>query len=579
MKAILKTKKKLSFSIKLTGLIVFLITIVSATLSIKYVGKSKTIYPELIVDTKIPAPQCISKGGFYDQAFSITLHSLHGTKVYYTLDGTKPTLQSKVYILPVLITNRTNETNTLADIPTSPRWKPPIGNIFKGTTVRAICVTNDNKKSEELIRTFFINEKGNLRYNIPIMAITVDPDDLFGYKNGIYVLGKNYEDKRDYVKKQLNLDLPWWEYPSNYLKRGNNSERPVYIEFYEPHSNIGFNEKAGVRVNGNATRGFAQKSLRIYFDKQYGMDHLNYKLFPESSITNYNSFILRNGGNDWNKTMFRDALIQSIMKQSTLNTQAYRPAIVFINAEYWGIHNIRERFDENYIANKYHISTDSISILELGGDLLYGKKNDTKEFKNLLQFIKTNDLSLDSNYNRIEKLIDIDNFMDFVIANVYFCNSDWPNNNVKFWRYRAPPYNSDTTSNRDGRWRWTLYDTDWGLGYTSRNAVQLNLLEKAKETGSIGVIFGELLKNKRFTAKFLLRFDCHLKNTFKSENVIIKINEFEKELAPEMEEHINRWRAIGSYSNWLIYIQELKDFATMRPTIQAQQLKKFIENK
>jgi hypothetical protein len=578
MKPILKTTNKLSFSIKLTLFVVSVIATVSFFLSLKYSGNNKKEFPELVVSAQLTSPQCSCNGGWYTDNVLIKLTSTDpNLKIYYTLDGSVPTLKSSTYDQPIVIQNRTAELNNLSDIPTSSRWKPPVDNVFKGTVLRAIAVSIDNKKSKELVRTFFVDERGASKYSLPTIELTVNVEDFFGYKKGIYVLGKNYEDKSDYIRKNISLDLPWWEYPSNYLKRGDNSERPVHIEFYEPDGKLGFENDVGIRINGNATRGFAQKSLRVCFDKKYGAEELNYKLFPDYNITKFNSFILRNSGNDWNKTMFRDAFMQSLMINSKLDIQAYRPAIVFINGEYWGVHNIRERFDENYIANKYAINKDSIVILELGGDLSYGIKQDVKDFRALLDFIKTHDLSQEANYSYVKTQVDFESLLDFIIANVYFCNSDWPNNNVKFWRYRKNEMANDSVGVKDGRWRWMLYDTDWGFGYTGKDASQLNLLQKATETGSIGVIFEGLLKNKEFVDVFVKRFQFHLANTFNKDAVIKKINQFQAILNPEMNEHINRWRVIGSYSNWNDYVEELRIFAIKRPDMQFQQLEKFIE--
>lgn len=576
MKPILKQKKKLPLSIKLTAFFLLVIISVFVIININHKEVDQTAN-ELIADLQLLPPQCTDNGGFYKESLSITLIPSPATKIYYTLDGSEPTTESTIYTEPIRIKNQTEEPNNFSNIPTSPRWQPPLETVFKGTVIRAISVI-DNKKSKELVRTFFIDEKGNQKYTLPVIALTVNKEDLFGYKNGIYVLGKNYEDKRDYIKKNISFELPWWSYPANYLKRGINAERPVYIEFFEPESKNSFAQNAGLRINGNATRGFAQKSLRIYFDDQYGNKPLNYMLFPDNGTTHYNSFILRNSGNDWNKTMFRDALMQSLMASSTLCVQAYRPGIVFINAEYWGIHNIRERFDENYLANKYKINKDSIVILELNGKLFYGKKKDENDFQQLLNFFKKNDLSLDSNYEYIKKRIDIENFMDHIIMNVYFCNSDWPGNNVKFWKTKTIIETPDSMQFKDGRWRWVLSDTDWGLGCTGADAVQLNLLEKATKVGSIGIIFRGLLKNEKFSEQFFSRFNYYIKNTFDSEYLILKIDKFQKTLAPEMTDHINRWRVIGSYQNWEDNVQELRNFALIRPAIQLDQLNRFMEN-
>ncbi|MBA3283666.1 MAG: CotH kinase family protein [Nitrosopumilus sp.] len=567
----------MSLPIKVAVAFVFLLTIVSFVFSLKYSGENRIVYSTLQLYTNILPPICSSNGGFYSDAFSISLLTSNSSKIYYTLDGSEPSLKSEIYSQSILIQDKTFVANNLSNIPTSPRWQPPIGDVFKGTVVRAICVNEKNQKSQELIRTFIINKR---RHTIAVVALTVNADDFFGYKNGIYVLGKNYDDKKDYAKKGLRLNLKWWEYPSNYLKRGDNSERPVHLEFYESDGTLGFEINAGARISGNATRGFSQKSLRICFDEKYGASQLNYNLFPNKQVNIFNSFILRNSGNDWNKTMFRDAFMQSLIAENThLEVQGYRPSIVYINGEYWGIHNIRERSDENYLANKYEINRDSIAVLELGGDVFYGKKNDDDEFKKLLEFVKTHDLSKADNYKNLERKIDLLSFMDFIISNVYFCNSDWPNNNVKFWRFKSEKQECDSLGFRDGRWRWMLFDTDWGFGYTDKNAFQLNLLEKAKMTGSTGILFNGLLQNKTFEQEFKVRFSYHLDHTFATDVVIKKIDQFQQTLDPEIRDHINRWRVIGSYENWKEYVKELKDFALKRPSIQTKQLNDFFTTK
>ncbi len=574
MKTILKTKPKHSLPIKLAMAFVFLIATAAFFFSVKYSGNNKNDVRALNLDLSILIPESASPGGFYPKAFPVSLQAPATFKIYYTLDGSEPSLNSERYSEPLVIHDRSDESAVLAVIPTSPRWKPPVGDLFKGTVLRAICVNEaDQSKSRELISTFFIKEK---KYSIPVIALTLNTSDFFGYKNGIYVMGKNYEDKRDYLRKNLPLNLSWWEYPSNYLKRGSNAERPAHIEFYESNGTLAFENNVGVRINGNATRGFSQKSLRICFDQKYGTPELKYPLFPECKTQTFRNFVLRNSGNDWNKTMFRDAFMQSLM-EPYLDVQAYRPSLVFLNGEYWGIHNIRERSDEYYLAAKYAIPLDSLIILEFGGDVFYGKKQDNSEFKELLDYIRINDMTQAHNYQYIVNKIDVNSFMDFIISNVYFCNSDWPNNNVKFWRFRVAESGGDSLGARDGRWRWMLYDTDWGFGYTGPDAIQLNLLEKAKKYGSVGALFSGLLKNKEFVELFRTRFQFHLKNTFEQKALIAKIDRFESVLAPEIQEHIDRWREIGSCSNWEKQVQELRVFARDRPDIQLKQLDDFLK--
>jgi hypothetical protein len=215
----------------------------------------------------------------------------------------------------------------------------------------------------------------------------------------------------------------------------------------------------------------------------------------------------------------------------------------------------------------------------LSGKLVHGKKGDEEPFTKLIDFVKNNNLSKQENYESLKSKMDIESFMDFVIANVYFSNSDWPNNNVKFWRYNIFSSMPDSISAKDGRWRWMLYDTDWGFGYNSGSAPSSDLLKKATKVGSVGILFNSLLQNKNFINQFLARFQYLLNTTFSSAMIIQKINTFEKELSPEMQEHINRWRAIENYNQWLSNIDVMKDFAKKRPKFQIEQLNTFFNLK
>ncbi|MCW3082857.1 MAG: hypothetical protein JWP12_223 [Bacteroidetes bacterium] len=575
MKLIRENKQRISTRFKmltaaiLAGLLLLLFLCTFWTYPIKpdviTLAKSKELQP----------PVTSASGGFYAAPFAVQLTApTPGTVIYYTLDGSEPTLLSPVYKHPVVI-NVKEEENVLSAIPTSPRWAPPVGDVFKGTVLRAIAV-KDFAKSKELMKTFFVDPKGTARYSLPVVSLVVDYKDFFGYNKGIYVLGKSYGDKDNYIRKNISLDLPWWEYPSNYLDRGNDAERDAHIELYEPGGKAGFEANVGVRINGNATRGYAQKSLRINFREKYGTASLDYPLFPGYPVHTFNSFILRNSGNDWDKTMFRDGLIQSLMKDAHVDIQADRSAIVFINGEYWGIHNIRERFDENYLANKYHMAADSLCILELNGVLSHGKKGDTESFKELLEFVQKHDLSQQQNYEELTSKIDIQSFIDFLAVNIYFCNSDWPNNNVKFWHYKTPEP-TDTAGCRDGRWRWMLYDTDWGFGYNTASVPSVNLLEKAKRTGSVGILFSALIKNKSFVEAFTQRFQYLIDHQFSTKHLISEVDRMQGLMAPEMREHINRWRVIGTYGQWLDNVEVLRDFAKKRPQLQADQLNAFFK--
>ena len=163
-----------------------------------------------------------------------------------------------------------------------------------------------------------------------------DPGNFFDIDSGIYVFG-NEADTTEY---------PYWG--SNFWE---DWERPIHVEFYEPDGELGFNVDAGVKIFGSWSRLFPQKSLAIFARGRYGYDEINYQIFPDISINSFQAFVLRNSGQDWGHTFFRDAMMQSLTAEATnVDVQAYRPAMVMLNGEIWGIHNIREKFNEHYIA-------------------------------------------------------------------------------------------------------------------------------------------------------------------------------------------------------------------------------------
>lgn len=514
----------------------------------------------------VTPPEFSVSPGMYDAGIFLQFKPLQsGSQVYYTLNASLPDFNSSIFKDPIIISDRSNEENTISLISTSPRWKPPLRRVPKATIVRAISVTGDSVASEPAEATYLINVK----HKLPVVSLIINEKDFFDYKEGIYVMGKGHDDKDNYMRKNIKLDYPWWEHPANYKSRGANSERPVTIQL------IGFNEvpltaDAGVRISGNATRAFPQKSLRITFSKRYGDENIKTKLFEKDPINKYSSFILRNSGNDWDKTMLRDAFMQALLKDKTnIDLQESRPVIVYINGEYWGIHYLAERQDENYISSHYNIHPDSLTILENSGQLFSGSRVVTEKFQTFMKSINTGDPN--SNYEKINNEIDIENFTDYIISEIYFANTDWPSNNVRFWK-KNDCFSDDRAASC--KWRWMISDLDWGFGYTSDEAYNLNLFETIKNSNSaVAILFEALNKNTGYRKYFLERFRFHLKNTFEPERVLKILEEKSVDIALEMETHISRWRYPSGYNIWLKNIDRVKQFARERHRVIQTQLK------
>lgn len=493
-------------------------------------------------------------GGRYTQGFDLVLTSDPDATIYYTLDGSLPTQDSLVYTGPISITDRGGDPNVFSEIQTAmdSLWLPPAGEVFKATVVRARAIRPGAEFGPPLSQTLFVDEQIHTRYTLPLISITTDSDNLFGYEQGIYVPGLIYD-------QQSNPDLPWYAHPANYTQSGIAWERQAHMEFYETDGSLAFAHDVGLRIHGGGTTAFPRKSLRIYARGEYGQSWIDYPVFGKGGLSQFKRLILRNSGNEWDQTVFRDALLQTIVKDTGIDTQNYRPAIVFINGEYWGIHNIRERYDDWYVSTTHHVPQEEIDLLEYGGQVVHGENS---HYLALLPFVQNNDMALPENLAHVETQMDVDNFITYYASQIYFRNHDWPFNNIKFWRHRTP----------EGRWRWLLYDTDYGFGfqggYWSYVQNTLNWLVNELQSNST-VLFKRLLENEQFRIRFINRQADLLNTAFLPSRVHALIDDRIEELEPHMPEHIHRWQkpiSMESWHNGPASIFALRVYATHRGT-------------
>lgn len=535
---------------------------------------------------RIATPPIFShQGGFYTEAFDLQISSADGggAKIYYTLDGSEPVPGADgtmEYSGSIPIKSRKGDPNIVSNIRTSMSWRAPNGEVFKGTVVRAKVVGEEGQESDIVTHTYFVDPDMYKRYDLPIISIVTDSKNLFDDTIGIYTI--------------RNAD-----------QRGGEWERPIHIEFFEDDGSLGFSQNAGVRIHGGATRSNPQKSLRLYAKSDYDVkDYFDYDIFSNltnkvdgEKITRFKRLLLRTSGNDWTSTLFRDAMAQSLISHLKLDTQAYRPSLVFINGEYWGIHNIRERYDRFYVATNYNLDRDAVAILEAGYDFFgenyevsEGTQEDADAYMNeVTGFLRSNPVTLQENYEYIKTKIDIENFIDYQIVNIYFSNTDWPGNNVKLWKYKTKDgqYDPDAPYGQDGRWRWMVYDTDFGFGFDNnitRGRVDHDTLEFATATNgpfwpnppASTFLLRTLLENSEFRNKFINHFADHLNTAFQPELVNQRIDEMKSKLESSIQEHINRWP--GSINNWDNNVQVMKDFANDRPGYVMQHIMKKFSN-
>lgn len=567
----------------------------------------------LLLEKGLEAPGFSHLGGFYKNSFSLSLRTNDPkAQIRYTLDGSEPDENSPLYTGPIKIQDRSTEEDLYTGIRTSlpGRDLGPI-QTRKGTVVRARAFKDGYKASEIVTSTYFVDSKIKDRYQLPVLSLTTDPDNLFDREKGIYVPGAIFDD----WKLNNPFENPGSDAPANYHQRGRAWERPVYLEYYDIAGRQLLAQNAGIRIHGGLTSAKAQKSLRLYARTDY--DPLNLFAFDPfadlggasglATDLGYKRLVLNNAGDDWEYAGMRNSLIQGLVAHRDLATIKSSPLVVFINGEFWGIHYIQERLDRFYLEGHYGADPDKLVLLDNNGELNEGKPGDEADYFKMLDFILSHDLSVKDNYLKVKGLLDIDNYLDYFVVNTYANNVDWPHNNVRLWRYKGQDQSGETkdedsidqllldqdradgdrigqektgedkylidkeTDHLDGRWRFVLYDLDLGFGLgqdASFNMLDWATRRQSPETGEQwpGIIINGLLENQDFRYELINRYADHMNTSFREDVVLERIDRLANMLMPSIKDHLSRWALHGgSVASWQEEVDKLRDFAEQRP--------------
>ena len=256
-------------------------------------------------------------------------------------------------------------------------------------------------------------------------------------------------------------------------------------------------------------------------------------------------------------------MVQTLIKQSMkIDYQEYKPSLVFLNGQYWGIHNIREKLNDHYLNSHYNVDVNNIDLVEISKGI-FANNGDLDAYNSMIDFLSTHNMSLPENYNYIKSIADMDSYIDFQVAEIYSANGDWPGSNIKLWR----------TLNPSGKWKWMIYDLDFTFGGNAHGQYYTNTLEQATATNGPDwpnppwstLMFRKLLENPEFKNEFIQRFAVHMNTTFNPEHVISVIDSLSSVIASEIPRHKERWaQSISLGPDWLENIQLMKDFATLR---------------
>lgn len=486
--------------------------------------------------------------------------------------------QSLTYTTPLTIVDRTAEPNDLAKMSSTfsndPSYYLPSFPVLKGTVIRARAFKTGALTSQIVTNSYFVVPGGLSSFSTPIMSISLSENKFFDYEDGIYVAGKDFDDWR-LANPTLSVEDDFL-YSGNYSRRGDETEQVGSLNYIVNGIPV-LNQNVGIRIHGGFTRTFESKSLRLYARSEYGQSAFNYPIFQGSTYSSFKRLIMRNSGNDFYRTMYKDALAQRIVKHMRFNIQEYQPTVTFLNGEYWGILNIRERFDKYYFERVYNIGEFDIDILENESIV---EEGDSEHYDNMIAFVSNNSLVNESNYEYVKTQMDPDSFIDYYVAEIYLANQDWPGNNVAYFRKRTDAYEPNAPYGQDGRWRWLLFDVDGAFGYYYEN-IDFNMLAFATEEDGpefpnpawSTLLFRRLLENESFKIDFINRFADMMNTTFLPERIISISDEMKTVIEPEMQRHISRWNSVDNMDDWQYYISNVEDFVNQRAPFQRDHIR------
>ena len=488
--------------------------------------------------------------GFHTQPFYLKIHSEREMPVYYTLDGSEPSESSNLLSDSIYMDTRDNDPNVISTILTTQPppvnvitdWEPPVGLVKKATVIKCRSFKDGVATSPVYSATFFVDPQGADRYTLPVFSFITDSMNLFDYDSGIYVPGVFADSTNNRT--------------GNFFERGIEWEKPVHIEYFEKDGEAVIVQDGGLRIHGQYSRRAPQKSLRLYARNEYGKKLFTHPLLPKKDVDEYKRIVLRSSITTFD-SRFGDAFIADNLRNLDFEIQDYQPVVVFMNGEYWGVHNMRDYIDKHYINSLYpEVHEDSINMLRFNGQIMEGSSDN---YWQLINFVRNNKLSVPENFNQVRQWIDYSNYLDYVITEIYMANRDWPGNNHTYWQPQIP----------GSKWRWILNDLDASFRFPD-----LDMFSQATDSTSTRwpnpewstLLFRSMANNEQFKADFICRAMELLKDEFNPTTITDRIPGYKQLFVPEMEEHMLRWNYPSSKDAWVNYYDStMVRFANTRP--------------
>lgn len=460
--------------------------------------------------TEFAVPPILSvPSGFYTSPQYVSIYdpNVPSAQIHFTTDGSDPTLDSPVY---------TGE---------------PIF-LFQSTVVRARAFAEGKAPSGIVNSTLLYN----ISHTTPILSLTVNPSSLYG-PEGIF--------------DNIYSDI----------------EKASFVEYFDSTALHGlvFSKPSSIRMDGGAggSRTQPQRSFRLDFaDGVLGDTEVEERLIPNVNERNdYGRIYLRNGSNQFNVLPYKDAAQVEMMGAETYNYyMAWRPVTVYINGQYFGLYEMREKYDAEMFAEKDFADKDSIDLISISyyyGGVPRAVEGSLDGLFEAFEAMATLDPNAEDYWEQADQYFDMKYYTDYICAENFMCNIDWPYNNIKIYR-------SDATS---GRWRFGLQDLELGLqpnGWTSCADDHIAFLFTQGGNAFVA-LWIQSMNNPRFRNYFINRYADLLNTSYSPERLQAIENSFFNQTVLEMPNQYQRWAEPWNvqgymdffYNNHLIFQSEL----------------------
>ena len=497
--------------------------------------------------------QLTPAGGFYQHAPQVTMACPDtGLRIFFTTNGQEPTADDRPYTHPLTLNRSLFSDAALYQVPMCPPSSLyiPADGVQRVVVLRAAPFNSVGQRVGEVVtQTYIVADLGSDSHGLPVVSICASQRDIIDDTVGIFVPGVWY-----------NGD----DWSGNYYQEGREWERVVNLELYLPDGQS-LNQQCGLRTHGGSSRRYAQKGMKVYAREEYGDKRFRARIFEDTDVDAFKRLVLKPFVCAWTHAGVQNMVTEQIARNLRLDVPAIRPAVLYLNGEYWGIYFIQEKPDEHFLKDHYggnedyyNVMSNWVNLLDNGTDVY---------FQQMMSWFATADLAIQENYEEACRLIDVDNFVDYQIFEIFTNNEDWPANNMRCWQYFM------------GKWRWIFYDGDATLKHLEWGGFEYATYDGDEEYPASRIstlLFRKLLENPDFQKKFVERYNslCHSFLSYYSTKHYLDAatDAIQEEIPLQMD----RFKFPATYKKWSADVKEVDEFLRQRPTQAIAEMLRYI---